>query len=126
MTEAKCVADFMVRDPACAETWQPVALARHRVLISSFSYLPIQLNGQWKLISDYAIASYVAAQHDPRQALKKTIESLCDAGTLVLEDAPVVRPDASIREALEMSRGKPVLVIEGGRMVGIATPFDLL
>jgi hypothetical protein len=71
-------------------------------------------------------ARYIAGQGDSRQVLRQPIEALCDSGRLVLEDAPVVRFDASVQEALEKSGGKPVLVIEGGRLAGIATPFDLL
>jgi hypothetical protein len=62
MADSTFVADFMVRDPVCAELWQQVVIARQRMLTSSFSNLPIWLNGKWKLLSDYAVASYLSAK----------------------------------------------------------------
>jgi len=31
-----------------------------------------------------------------------------------------------VRQALQICHGRPVLIVEAGRLVGIATPFDLL
>ena len=126
VADLKCVADFMVRSPACAETWQPVALARQRMLTSSYSYLPIRVDGEWKLISDYAIASYLSTAGRPRDALRERIAVVYERGALSLETAALVGPHASIQQALEISGGRPVLVVEDQRLLGLATPFDFL
>ncbi len=126
MADAKCVADYMVRDPACAQPWQPIALARQQMLTNSFSHLPLFLNERWNLLSDYAIASYLAHSSNPAQALKERIAVACERDALPLEPAVVVSSDTLIARALQMGRGRPVLVIEGARLLGIATPFDFL
>jgi len=126
MGDATIVADFMVRDPACAEPWQPVALARHRMLMSSFSYLPMRVDGEWKRISDYAIAMYLARSESRRRALAWRIEVAHSDGALSIEPAPTVSPRATVKQALDASAGKPVLVVAEDRLIGIATPFDML
>lgn len=126
MAEARLVRDFMVREPSCAQPWQPLSLARHRMLTNSFSYLPIHLDGAWWFISDYAIASHVANAENRRKALAEPIETLCSSGALRLESAALVPPESTIQEALQVSMGKPVLVVHEGHLLGIATPFDLL
>ena len=126
MAAAKLIIDFVVRDPVCAEPWQPVALVRQQMLLNSFSYLPVQIRGEWKLISDHAIASYLVLADDRRQALTQRIEAAHDANCLSLEDVAVLSAEATVRDAVEQGRGKPVLVVDGSRLLGIATPFDLL
>jgi hypothetical protein len=37
------VGDFMVRNPICAELWQPISYIRQQMLASSFSFLPIKV-----------------------------------------------------------------------------------
>ena len=126
MADSNCVADFMVRDPECAETWQQVALARQRMLTSSFSCLPIKVKDEWKLLSDYAIAMFLANSADPRRALRERIATVIESNALTLDDAILVSPKMPILEAVRTSVGRPVLVVEEGRLLGIATPFDFL
>lgn len=73
MADSRCVADFMVRKPASAEPWQPVALARQQMLTNSFSHLLIWIDNQWHLLSDHAIARFLAASTNPRQAVRERI-----------------------------------------------------
>jgi hypothetical protein len=126
MAEERRVSDFMVSDTVCAEAWQPIALARQQMLINSFSALPIRISGEWRLITDYGIASYLAAAEDRRQALGARIQTMVDSKELKLERPAVLPPDSSIRDAVQRSGGNPVLVVDGERLLGIATPFDLL
>jgi len=53
------VRDFMVRNPVCAEMWQPVGFVRQQMLANSFTYLPALKDSQWYVISDAAIAIYL-------------------------------------------------------------------
>ena len=53
------VKDFMVKSPIIVESWQPVAFARQLMLTHSFSFLPVQRDGKWMLISEGAIAKYL-------------------------------------------------------------------
>ncbi|MCC6537299.1 MAG: hypothetical protein IT162_07110 [Bryobacterales bacterium] len=60
------VADFMIRDVRCAEMWQPLSFLRQQMLTNSFSYLPVWDGpqagggiGQWRLISDSALARFL-------------------------------------------------------------------
>jgi hypothetical protein len=126
MADSKSVADFMVRVPTCAEAWQPVALARQQMLTNSFSFLPIWFGEQWQLLSDHAIALYLSESPNQRDAVRDRISEACESGALVLAPAVVVEPEMEVRQALQICHGRPVLIVEAGRLVGIATPFDLL
>ena len=53
------VSNFMVRNPVCAEMWQPVGLIRQQMLVNSYSYLPVLRENHWYLISDADIAMYL-------------------------------------------------------------------
>jgi hypothetical protein len=126
MADSKRVADFMVRGPVCAEPWQPVALARQQMLTNSFSYLPVRINEEWKFVSDYAIASYLSESANRHRAVRVRLGSAFREGVLALEPAVSVGPEVTVQHALEVCRGRPVLVVEDDRLLGIATPFDLL
>jgi predicted transcriptional regulator len=126
MADSRCVADFMVRDAVCAEPWQQVAVARQRMLIGSYSYLPIWISDEWRLLSDHAVASYLVSAAKPVEAIRKRISTVFETQELALEPAVVLDPDTSVAEAIKTSLGRPVIVVQGGRLVGIATSFDFL
>ena len=126
MTDFRAVSDFMVRDPVCAELWQPVSLARQRMLASSFSYLPLRVNDEWKLLSDHAVAYYLSQADKPVEAIRARIEDAHKKGDLKLQSAVLVSPGTSVTDALQICGGSPVLVVEGAVLLGIATPFDFL
>ena len=124
-------ADFMVREPVCASFWQPLSFIRQQMLTNSFTYLPVLSTKEgsvcWLLISDYCLAEYLR-KGDRKNRLAKPLENAV-SDQLILESASVCYPDTSISEVLEISKGKPVLVIErehADRLLGIVTPFDLL
>lgn len=52
------VADYMVTTPVYVEEWHTLGYARQRMLVNSFSYLPIFWDGKWQLISDIAVARF--------------------------------------------------------------------
>ena len=126
MADSTSVADFMVRTPVCAEPWQPIGLARQQMLTNSFSYLPLWYHERWHLLSDYAVATFLSKSDSPAKALREPIGSACARNALILDRAVVVDPIMEVREALQVCEGRPVLVLEEGRLLGIATPFDLL
>jgi len=131
MSNANTVGEFMVREPICASLWQPLSFIRQQMLKNSFTYLPL-LSGnegqpRWLLVSDYHVARYLR-QGGRKARLAKTLESAITEG-LILEQANTCFADTSVVEALEMSSGKPVIVIDRERLerlIGIVTPFDFL
>jgi hypothetical protein len=96
------------------------------MLTHSFSYLPIRLNGEWKLLSDYSIAAFMAAAPNPAQAVRERIDDAVSSGRLALLDPVVVSPACPVRDAIQISDGRPVLIQERGELLGIATAFDFL
>lgn len=128
MKDHRCVADFMVRAPVCSEIWQQVAFARQQMLVNSFSYLPVKWLGKWVVVSDGAIARYLAKQADADKALKRTLESAVDSGELGLEPAFCVRPEAAVLEVICSATENVVLITteDEGALLGIATFFDFL
>lgn len=128
MSEANKVCHFMVRDVVCAEEWQPLSFIRQNMLTNSFSYLPVCVDGKWKIISDYAIASYlrsVNSEERKERLAKRLSESVKDD----LEKAETCDENTDVSAILDKLRkntGKPILVISDKKLVGILTSFDLL
>ena len=131
MSKASTVGEFMVREPLCASFWQPLSFIRQQMLKNSYSYLPLlpENEGQpsWSLVSDYHVAQYLR-QGDRKARLAKTLKSAKTDG-LELEPADTCFENTSVVDALEKSKGKPLIVIDKehpGRLVGIVTSFDFL
>lgn len=124
------VGDFMVKDVVIAEPWQSVASARQRMLANSFSFLPIQHRGAWHVLSDHAVARYLRLSDHRKAALARSIEDACVGYGLKLQSVLVVGPQTSVTECLERTEPddmRPLLVCDDAqRLLGIATPFDLL
>ena len=59
MKDASCVSQFMVREVTIAKPWQPISFIRQQMLRQAFSYLPIFLEENWKLISELGVARYL-------------------------------------------------------------------
>lgn len=111
-----------------------VSFARQQMLLHSFSFLPVRREDGWYLVSDCAVAQYLAGQNSAEgdrkridQALARSIEEASAEG-LLLEPGSDVRPTCSKAEALaRTSPSRPLLVTDAeGRLLGIVTPFDLL
>ena len=126
MQGATKIADIMVRGVVVADEWQPVSFVRQQMLVSSFSYIPVYLGG-WKLISDSAIVKYLNHSNysERKRRLISTVGEAINKG-LQAEKAKTVGPNAKVSKIKDKWSGKPILVTEGRRLVGIVTSFDLL
>lgn len=122
------VGEFMVRNPICAKTWHPLSFVRQIMLENSFSYLPVFIEGKWKLVSDTQLASYLACEQNERK--RRLIQSLESAvkEQLMLQKPHMCFCNESVQTALEKSEGRPVLILaeSTGDLVGIITAFDML
>lgn len=129
--------DYMVRNPVCAELWQPVSFVRQQMLVNSFSYLPIRPdNDEWKLISDREIARYLRSSPSNeirKQRLAKKLSEAINDGDAKIELGPKVtlRSDETlVVDMIKEFNGNPVLLYkkndEQKNIVGILTAFDLL
>jgi hypothetical protein len=126
-SEAPVVADYMVRNPVCAELWQPIGFVRQQMLASSFSFLPVLSKHRiWCLVSDRAIAAYLGRSWPDR---KDRMASLLGEAPIELKRAKLVQEDTSLDKALTALKDAPLLVRQKGkhpRILGIVTAFDLL
>jgi CBS domain-containing protein len=118
--------DYMVRNPVCAELWQPISFIRQQMLANSFSFLPVKGSDDiWCLVSDLQIARHLGS--DPEGRKPRLARSLKDAG-LQLQPAEHCQVSDSLEDTLlKLDRG-PVLVFEHDERtpVGILTAFDVL
>jgi len=132
MTHADRLQHFMVEDVMCAEPWQPLSFLRQRMLASSFSFLPVKLDGQWKFVADFVLARYFRMNGSSAHRKARMIETLKDAvdqGHIELLDAQICRPDDLPSTMLARNSAKPVLICRNGdreQLLGIVSPFDLL
>jgi CBS domain-containing protein len=122
------VSDYMVRNPVCAELWQPIGFIRQQMLANSFSFLPVlNKRGRWCLLSDRAIVTYLGANRTER---KKLLASpLVKAPQVKLKPARCVMEETALQDALRYLKDAPLLVCGEGdpkRLLGIVTAFDLL
>lgn len=125
MPDAATVSDFMIRGPVTAAPWQPLSFVRQTLLANSFSYLPVRFGDEpWFLVSDYALANYLAA--DSRARLRETM-SHAKAQGLALDRPLTVRSGEAIDGLRKTVTSMPILVTrEDGELLGIITAFDLL
>lgn len=122
------VKDLMVKSPIVVEEWQPVAFARQLMLTHSFTYLPMSIEGQWKLVSELALARYLC---DAGRRSKKLGLWIKDAGDkLRLIDAPIAKLDQRADELIEqLADSSPTIwvVLDRERAIcGVLTPFELM
>ena len=132
---------YMMREPVTAEPWEPIAFVRQKMLVHSFSHLPVRIDGCWKIVSDHGIAVHLW-QSDGSVNVKERLQQRLDCAvkeeTLKVRCAVVVKPEDVVREVVKESegyirQGYPILVkadikdeSENPLLVGILTPFDLL
>jgi CBS domain-containing protein len=124
------VSDFMVRNPVCAEMWQPLSFIRQQMLANSFSYLPVKNNGDWELVEDKDIVLFLRKPNTDRNAqLAMTLEDACANGLTLSSKPPIVPANENIMSVLGNLNGRPLLVhrqSDPSELVGIITSFDLL
>ncbi|CAN5833042.1 hypothetical protein BH24GEM1_BH24GEM1_27080 [soil metagenome] len=131
MSQSKTVADSMVRDPTCAELWQPLSIVRQQMLANSFSYLPVQLeDGSYGLVADLAIArvlSRALKNGERRRMLACALGEAIANKLLEIPRANTIGPEEPVQVALDRCNEKPLLVLdEAKHLLGILTPFDML
>jgi hypothetical protein len=149
MAEHHTVADFMIRTPVVAELWQPLSFVRQSMIENSFTYLPVLRDGEWRLLSDEALAAACRGAPAPvsnaerARRLALSVEEALNAGLLTLVEPGVLAvPSDSVSSVLARGPGgRMVLVIERvdatavsspgnrapkSRLLGILMPFDVL
>ncbi len=125
------VKDFMVKSPIIVESWQPVAFARQLMLTHSFSFLPVQRDGKWMLISESAIAKYLRRTDVAwKKLMGMDIESASQSGLSLIE-AQMVDLDQEVTALLDDANdANPVrlwLVQDSNdRLCGVLSPFELM
>lgn len=125
------VQDFMVRQVVVVESWQPIAHVRQLMLMHSFSFLPVYVEGTWKLISEMSVAKFL--QHEKRkERLAMPISDAAKVDTAFLEIAIQIRPDSKVIDMFTTtfgSGGRLWLVTEADdsvRLLGVLSPFELM
>lgn len=124
------VSDLMVREVVKLEAWHPVAHARQLMLTHSFSFLPVRLGGEWKLISEMSLACFLQTSRSERLAM--SIEDAASKASSLVCDAKEIRADTKISDLFGQSignHGRIWLVTEADgsdRLLGILTPFELM
>ena len=132
---------YMMREPVTAEPWEPIAFVRQKMLVHSFSHLPVRIGDSWKIISDHGIAVYLwqdDGADSVREKLQRRLDCAVKKGMLKVRCAVVVKPEDMMcgvvtEHEQDIRRGDPILVeadikndMKETLLVGILTPFDLL
>lgn len=120
--------NYAVSGVTIAEIWQPISLIKKEMLINSYSYLPIYIDEEWKLISDYNLTEYLKGSKRGKEG--ETLESALGDGEkrLELESVDHLYPEDDISK-IKMNSTKPILVVDKKypkRLYGLFTAFDLL
>lgn len=135
LMDSNLVSDFMVRNPICAETWQPLSFARQNMLANSFTYLPVFYDGKWKIVSDLNLAAYLNAASSKGQRDKRMAQTLETAFNeqdgIALIDAGNLEASGTCNDALKKmakTDALPILLVVDAEdhLLGLLTAFDLL
>lgn len=127
------VCDFMVRGVVSVQPWQPVAHARQMMLMHSFTYLPVKVDGVWMLVSEVSMAKYLRRGGDARKAALAV--SITDAwhrgeNKLELKPAKVVGAEDDVDELLVVANPDvaSLWLVSDGRddLAGVLSPFELM
>lgn len=119
MSRSRCIADYMVRAPLCAEGWQPLSLIRQHMLQNSFSYLPYshEFSGgqEWLLLSDSALVTLLHREdgkNHRRRLLAMSLNAAVEERMLELVKPTTVSFHTSVIEALGQGSTLPILVLD--------------
>ena len=136
MANGTKISDVMVRNPVCAELWQPVSFIRQVMLTESFSHLPVLWKGEWWLVGDATVASYLRSggNHANRnERLSTLLKEAMDEKRLIPTRPRIIRPDAGLGQVATDNLSIPALVVDGTEaeegklsLLGIVTAYDLL
>jgi predicted transcriptional regulator len=119
----------MVSNPMTAELWHNLATVRRNMLTHSFSYVPVLVGTNWKLISDLNVIKCLNQESNGKRKglLGRTLEVLVKNGELDLEDAPTESDRAMISDLKRRITHLPILIVDQqGHLLGIISAFDLL
>jgi hypothetical protein len=123
------VTDYMIRNPVCAEHWQPIGFIRQQMLSNSFSSLPVSGgNGNWQIVTDIQIAAYLRQETSSKPRLKLLASTLEEA-TIQLWPAEFITEETQLDDALSLLTKHPILLVRspiGNSLLGILTAFDIL
>ena len=125
------VEHYMVTEPASVSSWTPVAKARQLMLLHSFSNLPVKLEDMgWNRVTEVGIAKFLQGTTAERNRKLGLTNDAAVAEGLGLAPAIVVGPRQDAREILAKqdvrAGGTLWVVVEGDRVIGVLTPFELM
>ena len=128
------VEEFMVKSPVSVEPWQLVAQARHLMLMHSFSFLPVNVDGQWKLVSEFALAKYLHLTADRKRALASPLEVAAEeklGSKLELVEAEVVQQGTLVAALFANTETRQrsflwLVTDKSNHLVGVLSPFELM
>jgi CBS domain-containing protein len=130
VSNSDVIDDFIVREPVIAELWQPLSLVRQVMLRNSFTWLPIKNeDGLWQLIGDAGVARMLRGVPNSgarKDRLAMTVGEAIANRELTLVEPLRVKPGTPVSQILKSQDWNVVLVVLDGRVIGMATPFDLL
>lgn len=135
MVTGRRVKDFMVDGPMVAKSFEPLASVRRTLLLNSFSYLPVFIEEQWKLIHDAKLVVFLraaASGNDRNRLLGTSVEVAHATHGLCMESvAAFCHADDHIESVLAGLNSRPILVVRhqpagADDLQAILTPFDLL
>ncbi len=124
------VKDYMVREVVSVKSWQPVAHARELMLTHSFSFLPVETKGGWKVLSEMSVASFLRERRTERLAL--SIHDADQQHSGFLGKVKEVRPDSKIADlfAVPFENGARLWLVteadSSDRLLGVLSPFELM
>ena len=131
---AQTVANLMVSTPITVEPWQPVAHARQLMLMHSFSFLPVWLDGSWHLVSELGLAKYL--RNGLRNSrLAESLETAKGNGMelVQIDDTELLKVGMEVEDVLsraQVQQGPMLwLVVEDDRpdhLAGVLSPFELM
>jgi hypothetical protein len=102
----------MVRNPVYAEPWQPTGFIRQQMLANSYSYLPVLGDdGEWRIVSDAAIATFLGPERNSETRIKKLASTLREA-SVSLVPAKFADEGDSLRSFEPPERGARIAGIE--------------
>jgi hypothetical protein len=125
----KLVQDFMVKTPITVESWQLVAHARQLMLTHSFSFLPVYIDEQWRLLSEIGLAKFLKGGTERK--LTAMPIGAAQANGLELRVAKVVKGEDDVLVLLNeqsVDEGHTLWLVQEmpGRLCGVLSPFELM
>ena len=137
MADAKrTVGNVMVTSPTTVQGWQPVAYARQLMLMHSFSFLPVRLDGTWCLVSELGLAKFLGVNGETKKT--RLAATIGDAKANSMEvvkvrDEDLLRVSMPVGDVLERSnvQNGPMLwlVVDDAHpeyLAGVLSPFELM